>query len=79
MTPELSDTITPVTVTVTGDEVALRTISNGAPTSLGVYHSGDTVSSTVANTFGNTGAFVNTTSVLVAGGSGSTKRQRGGR
>ena len=59
---------TPASATV--DVVALRTITNGAVTSLGTLHSGATVSGT-ANAFTSTGSNATTTSVQVAGGSGA--------
>ena len=58
------------TTTASVDVVAKRTITNGATTNLGTLHSGATVS-TAANAFTSTGANATTTSVSVAGGTGS--------
>jgi len=69
-TDEFGNSLTPVTVALTGDAVAKRTITNGASTSLGVLHNGATVSGT-ANAFSSTGTNTTTTSVQVLGGSGS--------
>ena len=69
-TDEFGNTLSNVSVAVTGDAVAQRTITNGATTNLGVLHSGATVS-TAANAFSSTGTVTTTTSVAVAGGSGT--------
>ena len=57
-------------VSYTANVVALRTISNGAPTNFGTLHSGASVSGT-ASAFSSTGTDASTTRVQVAGGNGS--------
>ncbi len=68
---ELSGPESPISIAYTADPVAKRTITNGATTDLGVYHTGASISATASNAFTTSGLHDTTTDVQVAAGTGS--------
>jgi autotransporter-associated beta strand protein len=70
LSAEFAGGVNNLSVGYTADPVAMRTITNGAVTDLGYLHLGSTVNVT-SNAFSTTGLNATTTSVQVAGGTGS--------
>jgi len=66
------EAVNPIDIAYTVDPVNLRTITNGAVTSLGTLHSDATINNVISNPFTTSGTHDTTTDVTVAAGSGTS-------